>query len=59
MEKDDFMCPDCGEMRDVEEMCNKDGRCDFCNSSHCPECNSSSVGFSDGEYECFECDATW
>lgn len=32
-ELDEYMCPDCGIMRDVEEMCNPDGRCDYCQDS--------------------------
>lgn len=58
-ERDEYMCPSCGEMRDIEEMCNKDGACDHCNSEKCPDCGSFSVGFDNGEYECFDCDYRW
>jgi len=29
-ELDEYQCPSCGEMRDVEKMCNPDGSCDYC-----------------------------
>ncbi len=31
-EKDEYMCPSCGEMWDIEEMCNEDGCCNICQS---------------------------
>jgi hypothetical protein len=58
-ERDEYLCPECSEMRDVEEMCNENGACDWCNSAKCPSCNSSAVGYSNGTYECFECDNEW
>ncbi len=58
-ERDEYQCPECGQMRDVEEMCNENGSCDFCNSESCPRCKSDAVGYSNGTYECFDCENEW
>lgn len=65
-ELDEYPCPECGEMRDVEKMCNPNGTCDSCQEEEfdisevvCPNCDSEAVGMDGDTLECFSCSHEW
>jgi hypothetical protein len=50
-ERDEYQCPSCGEMRDVEKMCNPDGACDDCQETEtypCPQCQGGGCPYCSG-----------
>lgn len=67
-DKDEYQCPSCGEMKDVEKMCNHDGSCDDCQEEKgdydfsedvCPNCGEESIGMCEDLLECFGCRWIW
>lgn len=56
-ELDVYMCPSCGEDRDVEQLCNSDGSCDFCQeSSSCYNCGETLTEKEVFHQKCLSCD---
>lgn len=59
IELDEFKCVECGKIRHIDDRCEENEKCDFCNSEHCPKCKSNAVCYCFGKYECFDCDHEW